>query len=223
MRKNARTHNRAATDVPLVNSHVLITESEVEFAEFERQLTAEINPQGVLARMYAEDLVAACWEIRRYRLFKNSLINSQYRAALVNLYNQLTRPPSNACPVENDVEEVEDDGNEFNPSDRLINKLIDLGEVDFTEQWFTNSAVREQFRELLKRYRLDEGHIGAEAIRLLSGDLDDIERILASLEFRRDRILRNLKDMQTVASKERQTENDVLPLNGRRLNGPKAG
>ena len=208
---------------PLVNCNVLITESEVEFAEFARQLTAEINPQGVLARMYAEDLVAACWETRRYRLFKNSLINSQYRAALVNLFNQLTRPPSNACPGENDVEEADDDANECNPSDPLINKLTDLGEVEFTEQWFMNPAVREQFRELLMRYRLDEGHIGAEAIRLLSRDLDDIERILASLEFRRDRIVRNLKDMQTVANKERQTENDFLPLNGRRLNGPRAG
>ena len=222
MAKTRHANKQPGLNVPPVSSEVLITESAVEFGEFKKALMAEINPQGAIARTYAEDFVDISWEIRRYRRTKNTLINSQYRSALVNLYNQLTRPPSNACPGADDVVEAEDDGNKRYMFDRLVKRLMDLGETDFTEQWFTNPAVRAEYLELLTRYRLDEGYIEAEAIRLLSRDLDDIDRMLVSRELRRDRILRSLKDMQAVTNAERAAGAKLLPFNGRSLNGPKA-
>lgn len=222
MAKKARAHKRPDFSVPLVSSEVLITELAVEFGEFKTELMAEIRPRGAIAQMYADDVVTISWEIRRYWRTKISLINSEYRSALVNLFNQLTRPPSNVCSGADDVGEAEDDDNKRCTFDQLLKKLIDFGEVDFPEQWFTNPVVRAEFLELLKRYGLDEGYIEAEAIRLLSRDLDDLDRILMSLELRRERILRSLKDMQVVTNEERAANNKLLPFNGRSLNGKRA-
>ena len=182
----------------------------------------EINPQGALARIYTEDLIAVCWETKRYRRAKNTLINSHYRDALLIIYNQLTRPPSNVCPRPDDVGDAEhdqDDDNVRNAYDPLIAKLLDLGEADFAAQWFSNPAVRALFRELLARYRLNDGYIEAEAIRLLIRDLDDFDQTLVSLELRRERLLRSLKETRPKA--ERAADNKLPPFNGRGLNGSK--
>ncbi|HEY5068103.1 MAG TPA: hypothetical protein VIJ04_25165 [Xanthobacteraceae bacterium] len=222
MVKTARAHRQPRINVPIANSYVLITESQDEFDQLKSELLDEINPQGALARIYTEDLIAVCWEIRRYQRTKTTLINSHYRDALGIIFNQLTRPPSNVCPRPDDVGDAEvdqDDENVRYAYDPLIAKLLDLGEADFAEQWFSNPDVRAQFRELLARYRLNEGYIEAEVIRLLIRDLDDIDRMLVSFEFRRERLLRSLKDPRPKA--ERAADNKLPPFNGRGLNGSK--
>jgi hypothetical protein len=55
--------------------------------------------------------------------------------------------------------------------------------------WFTDKEAKSQVSELLSRFELDESAIGAEAIRKSSSDLELLERMLTSLETRRDKAL----------------------------------
>ena len=55
--------------------------------------------------------------------------------------------------------------------------------------WFTDKEAKSQVSELLSRFELDESAIEAEAIRKLSSDLELLERMLTSLETRRDKAL----------------------------------
>lgn len=190
---------------------VLITESAAELDDFERRLIDEIKPTSELARIYFNDFVAISWEIKRYWRTKNTLVNSQYRSALANLYNQLIRPPEIIGAEAEDVAEMAD-GGRCNIFDESIKKLLEIGETDFVELWFADSVVRSQFHELLRKYRLDEGCIEAEAIRLLSRDLEDIDRMLMSLELRRDRIMRLLDTLQSARNADRATDRKLLPL-----------
>jgi len=159
---------------------VLITESSEDLDSLRLQLFKEFNPVGETERILVENLVQNNWEVKRYRRTKTSLINGKYREALAIIYNQLTRPPSNNV-LDHDDDEAAAEGR---VDDDLINELSDLGESVVVEQWFVDPLMRHKFLRLLENYKLDENSIEAEAIRLLSGDLECIDSILASLEHR---------------------------------------
>src|SRR5262249_23526327 len=54
---------------------------------------------------------------------------------------------------------------------------------------FTDKEAKNQVSELLGRFDLDESAIEAEAIRRSSADLELLDRMLASLETRRNKAL----------------------------------
>jgi hypothetical protein len=55
--------------------------------------------------------------------------------------------------------------------------------------WFTDQEAKKQVSELLSRFNLDESAIEAEAIRKSSSDVELLDRMLTSLESRRDKAL----------------------------------
>jgi len=55
--------------------------------------------------------------------------------------------------------------------------------------WFTDEEAKKQVSEALTRFDLDESAIEAEAIRRSSTDLELLDRMLASLETRRNKAL----------------------------------
>jgi hypothetical protein len=57
------------------------------------------------------------------------------------------------------------------------------------QSWFSNQEAKKQVSEILNRFDLDESAIEAEAIRESSADLELLDRILTSLESRRDKAL----------------------------------
>jgi hypothetical protein len=57
------------------------------------------------------------------------------------------------------------------------------------QAWFTDKEAKNQISELLSRFELDESAIEAEAIRRSSSDLELLDRMLTSLESRRDKAL----------------------------------
>jgi hypothetical protein len=58
------------------------------------------------------------------------------------------------------------------------------------QAWFTDQDAKRQVLETLSRFKLDESAIEAEAIRKSSSDLELLDRMLTSLESRRDKALR---------------------------------
>jgi len=144
---------------------LLITESADEFDALRDAFEQEIKPRGIIEQMYVRDICAIVWEILRLRRCKVIIINSAFRSALQNLLKQLSRLPGQ---YEYQVE----------------------GEAQtLAHSWFTDQEAKKQVSEILSRFDLDESAIEAEAIRRSSSDLELLDRMLTSLESRRDKAL----------------------------------
>jgi hypothetical protein len=111
------------------------------------------------------DISGIVWEILRLRRCKVVIINLALRSALQSLLKQLLRQPGQY------EYEVEDEAQTL------------------AQSWFTVQEAKKQVSEILSRFDLDESAIEAEAIRRSSADLELLDRMLASLETRRNKAL----------------------------------
>jgi hypothetical protein len=145
---------------------LLITESADEFDALRDAFEQEIKPRGIIEQMYVHDISSIVWEILRLRRCKVVIINSAFHSALQNLLKQLLRQPGQY------EYEVEDEAEAL------------------AQAWFTDQEAKKQVSELLSQFELDESAIEAEAIRRSSSDLELLDRMLTSLESRRDKALR---------------------------------
>jgi hypothetical protein len=144
---------------------LLITESADEFDGLSNAFEQEIKPQGIIEQMYVHDISCIVWEILRLRQCKVVIINSAFRSALQNLLKQLLRQAGQY------EYEVEDEAQTL------------------AQSWFTDQEAKKQVSEILSRFDLDESAIEAEAIRRSSSDLEVLDRMLTSLESRRNKAL----------------------------------
>jgi septal ring factor EnvC (AmiA/AmiB activator) len=143
---------------------LLITESAEEFDALRDAFEREIKPRGIIEQMYVHDICSIVWEILRLRRCKVVIVNAAFSSALENLLVQLREP----------------------------------GQLDFqvrdkagrlAHAWFTDKETKKQVSETLSRFDLDESAIEAEAIRKSSSDLELLDRMLSSLESRRNKAL----------------------------------
>jgi hypothetical protein len=157
---------RETTELTLLpKSPLLITESADEFDALRDAFEREIKPRGIIEQMYVQDICAIVWEILRLRRCKAVIINSAFRSALQNLLKQLLRQPGQyECEVEDEAQTL-------------------------AQAWFTDQGAKKRVSELLSRVELDESAIEAEAIRRSSSDLELLDRMLTSLESRRNKAL----------------------------------
>jgi hypothetical protein len=144
---------------------LLITESADEFDALRDAFEREIKPRGIIEQMYVHDISSIVWEILRLRRCKVVIINSAFRRALRNLLEQFLRQANE------DAFDVDDEAE------------------DLAQAWFTDQEAKKQVSEILARFDLDESAIEAEAIRRSSADLELLDRMLSSLESRRDKAL----------------------------------
>jgi hypothetical protein len=149
----------------LPKSPLLITESADEFDALRDAFEREIKPRGIIEQMYVQDICAIVWEILRLRRCKAVIINSAFRSALQNLLKQLLREPGQY---------------EYHVEDEA---------QTLAHAWFTDQEAKKQVSEILSRVKLDESAFEAEAIRRSSSDLELLDRMLTSLESRRNKAL----------------------------------
>jgi hypothetical protein len=144
---------------------LLITESADEFDALRDAFEREIKPRGIIEQMYVHDISAIVWEILRLRRCKVMIINAGFRNALERLLMQLLTGP---------------DQYEYQMQDEA---------QSLAHAWFTDEEAKKKVSEALTRFDLDESAIEAEAIRMSSADLELLDRMLASLETRRNKAL----------------------------------
>jgi hypothetical protein len=166
---------------------LLITESEDEFGEICDAFRKEIEPKGIVERMYCDDVAYLTWEILRLRRCKVDIVNTEFRAALANLLTRQLREPGLY-----DVDEKYE-------ADRLA------------YAWFTDKDVKKNVAELLGQFQLDESAIASQAMRSLIEDLEKFERLIASAEARRERTLRSIVDYRSdFAERLRKGSNRII-------------
>ena len=146
---------------------LLITESAEEFDALRDAFEQEIKPRGIIEQMYVHDICSIVWEVVRLRRCKVVIINSAFRSALEELLQRLLRDPG-----------------QFLYDEQLKEQAQDLAHA-----WFTDAEAKKQVSETLSRFNLDESAIEGEAIRRSSSDLELLDRMLASLESRRNKAL----------------------------------
>lgn len=118
--------------------------------------------------MYVADIAQLVWETLRLRRCKVSIINLAFRAALEKLIAQLLRNPGQ--------------------QEYLVREQAEK----LAEAWFSKDSAKKQILRLLNHFHLDESAIEAEAIRRSAADIELLDRLLASLESRRDKALRRV-------------------------------
>ena len=180
----SRRHRPQLTLLPA--SPLLITESDEEFDRIGDALNQEIKPQGIVEQIYVADIAYLTWEILRLRRCKAAIINSGFRAALEEILKQVLREPGGyAHQVAGEAE-------------------------DLAHGWFSDPAVKKQVSELLSEFRLDESAVEAEAIKSLAEVLEQIDRLLASLESRRNKALRCITDYRDVLARQLQESSNRI-------------
>src|SRR3954453_5717650 len=167
---------------------LLRSESPAEFQLFHEALEREINPQGVIERMYTRDFAAISWDIARLRRAKIVCINIGWRGGLQRV---LTEVQGESAALTNDVETLSKD-------------------------WFAEDGAKARVSSILSKYQLDDSAIEAQALRDAFRFLESIERMLASLEARRSKVLRSIADYRANFAKRRADTADRL-LEGKDL------
>jgi len=170
---------------------LLMTESGEEFAALCASLAREIKPHGIIERTYVDDFAMILWEIQRLRRCKVVIINTAFRSALENLLGQLMRS-----------------------SGLMLEDLFDGRVKALALSWFLDQQCRDEVTEKLREFHLDDFAIEAEAIRISSSGLEPLDRMLSSLEARRDKALRSIAEYRfTLAKQLRQTSDRILENN----------
>jgi hypothetical protein len=118
-----------------------------------------LAPRNFVEHMLAAELVHAEWETLQSRRFKSLILTSARLPAVKALLTML----------------LENSG------------ATDIDEL--SERFFTNKSVRRKVGKILFSYGLTEANIDAEAYRQSLDELAQINRRLAELASRRDRIL----------------------------------
>jgi len=147
-------------------SPVLPVESAEEFDHLHKAFKDEIKPRGTIELEQVDELTCLAWDIRRFRCAKTELIKSKFPCAIRNLLRQVSKQSGHSVLSAN----VEAD--------------------KFAYQWFADEGAKKKVRELLRYFYLDEFAIEAEAIRLSRSDVEELDRLLASLEWRFKKTLR---------------------------------
>jgi hypothetical protein len=170
---------------------LLITESAEEFDALRDAFEQEIKPRGIIEQMYVHDMSAIVWEILRLRRCKVVVINSAFRSALQDLLTQLLKEPGQYdWHVQNEAQAL-------------------------AQGWFTDKEAKKQVSEILSRFDLDESAIEAEAIRRSSADLELLDRMLTSLESRRNKALGCVAEYRaSLAHQLRETADRIIDGKG---------
>jgi hypothetical protein len=180
--------------VRLSRRPLLITESVAQFDALYDELERDIAPRGFMEKIYARDIAELTWEIIRYRRAKAAIVNTAFRAGLAALLAQLMRKP----------------GDWKRKSDEKAQTLA--------RAWFTSEQAKTEVDRLLARFGLDQSAIEGEVIRKLAPELEMFERILASSEARRNKLLRAIEDYRvSFAQQVRASSDRVIDGQVRRL------
>jgi len=164
---------------------LLLTESADEFVRLQTMLAQEIDPHGIIEEMHVAETAKLVWEMLRIHRCKAAMINTAFREALKNLLMQLWKEPGEPTPHQ------------------------ESDELAFA--WFTDPKAKEKVAEILGRFHLDETAIEAEAVKSLMPELEVLDRMLMTLEVRRNRAIRGVAEYrESFAKRVQEGSNRII-------------
>jgi hypothetical protein len=95
----------------------------------------------------------------------------------------------------------------------VLTRLVPGGALEasnLARRWFTDEGVKEDVADLLTQFGLDQFAVEAESIRTFSARLETLERMLSSLESRRDKALYRVADYRANLAHQLRESTDKL-------------
>jgi len=171
---------------------LLRSECEHEFDELLHALSGEIQPRGIVENLYVEEIAGIIWDILRLRRCKVTIMNMSFEKALHKLISShfKMRRPAREEESKTDPFSLTELWQPPTKSEIERSKKIDR----LVRGWFTSNEGKQKVLSILRRSHLDESVIDAEVIRASFPDLQLLEKLLISLEARRDRSLRRMME-----------------------------
>jgi hypothetical protein len=212
----------------LMPSPVLITESAEEFNRFCDALKDDLEVPGTIDHLLITDIAELAWEIRRYRRVKTSLINPAILPALKNLLTPIVRSQhaENQKPKKRIAHKTKGLILDFNHDEADLEVSNEVHRL--AHGWFVDEKTRQLILEMLGEHKLDEYAIETEAIRIVAPELEKLDRLLASLEWRLNKSLRCLAELRggflrhLRPSVERVIDGEILALDSASTKKPPA-
>jgi hypothetical protein len=202
----------------LMPSPVLITESEEEFNSFCDALKDDLKVPGTIDHLLINDIAELSWEIRRYRRVKISLINSAILPALKKLLTPIVR--RQRAESQKPKKRIAQTSQGLIPNFNFEPDEADLemyNEVDrLAHGWFVDDKTKQLILKMFEEHKLDDYAIETEAMRIVGPELEKLDRLLASLEWRLNKSLRCLAELRggflrhLRASVERVIDGEIL-------------
>jgi Mg/Co/Ni transporter MgtE len=165
---------------------LLVTESMADFDRLCDAFNEDIKPRGPIERIYVSEIANIVWEILRLHRFKAAVINNRINDALRIIILRL-------LPQDRDMGERQQEAREL-----ARNRVSDQGS-------------RRQVLELLKQNNRDESEAEVKAIRESLAEVEQIDRLLASLGSRLNKALRQIFEYRRgFAQRLRDTSNRII-------------
>jgi hypothetical protein len=150
----------------LPTSPVLMNESAADLDRVRETLNNEIKPRGMIEQLYVLDYAELTFEILRLRRWKMALLNTNFTPALETVFSRLLLQSGYREPS--------------------------ATAKDIAHRWFINKKVKKYGARLLRQCGLDESAIEVEAFRKSADKIELIDKLLASAESRRNKIVREI-------------------------------
>jgi len=167
-------------EVPL-----LISESNNEFEGVANALRKEIKPNGMLERIFVDDIAQLTWDIVRLRRSQTAIINLGFRDAVFQILRTLLPPGEQ-------------------PGDRAQQAR------DLTERWYFERHAKAEVLELLQHYGLDVSAIEARAFIEHADELERIDQLLGFREARRLKALSSISAYREAFAQQVRESSDRL-------------
>jgi hypothetical protein len=176
----------------LPTSPVLMSESAADLDRVRETLNKENKPRGMIEQLYLLDYAELTFEILRLRRWKMAMLNKNFVPALETVFGEL----------------LLQSGYNFEKASATATHIA--------HRWFIDKEVKKYGARLLRQCRLDKSVIEAEAFRKSADKIELIDKLLASAESRRNKIIREIAAyrnglaQQLANSADRIIEAEVL-------------
>jgi hypothetical protein len=173
---------------------LLSTERREHFEGILAQLVVAIAPANTIEQMWVYDVAVLVWEMMRLRRYKTMFIERKLGVAASHIAREFL----------GDDEEADDDETE--------DSQLDNNEPDDI-RYIRDGQPRRRLTDALAERNLTTDVIDAEAFRSASYLIKDIEPMLASLQARRDSIIREIGTYrESLARKVKAAIDDVIDI-----------
>ena len=175
---------------------LLATEDPNQYDALLTELAREVRPSDFIEWLWVKDIADLTWDIFRYRRIKASYVDGRFRSALVQQLN---------LALQRDKRASDKSALSFN-RDRILDEANKLA-----NDFIANANTKEKRDKWLKAHGVNAESITATSFDAAVDKLEAIERMLASVEYRRNNALQEIEGRRNASGRAlRQTSDQII-------------
>lgn len=174
-------------DSRLATTPLIEGECEADYKAFHASCISAVLPKDAIEEIWLQDFVVYSWEAQRLRRMKVAVINASRKSAVEDLLREL---------LENNHTHYAD---------------VYSAAKSLSHNWSSSDKETVEIVEgLLKDHNLDLDTITAKAVLLKLKDIERIDKLIASSDYRRDAAIRELEKRRDLLAKRAREFTDAV-------------